>query len=315
MIYTITFTPALDYVIHTNKLVMGGTNRAASELIHFGGKGINVATMLHNLGRESVALGFVAGFTGRAIEDGLARQGLRTDFIHLDQGLTRINVKIKGDQETEINGQGPAISPTALSKLFAQLDNFRPEDVLVLAGSIPKSMPKAIYAEILQKLEPQGVKVVVDAIGELLVKTLPHRPFLIKPNLEELENVVDRKLDDIQSIEVAARSLQEQGARNVLVSLGAGGTLLIDEFAHVHRVHAPVGQVVDSVGAGDSTIAGFLDGYLDTHNYAYAVLEGTAAGSATAFSEGIALATTVSELIDQMNRAKGGPIRRSDSLG
>lgn len=300
MIYTVTFNPAIDYVVWLDRLEPGAINRARQEFIQFGGKGINVAVMLAHLGVESAALGFLAGFTGQAVERGLAEAGIRTDFIHLGQGFTRINVKIKGGEETELNGRGPAIPPGALEELFTRLDGLTAADILVLAGSIPASLPSDVYERILARLDGRGVRVVVDAEGELLCRVLAYRPFLIKPNNLELGAIFGRELHSDEALKECAGELQKRGARNVLVSLAGDGALLLDETGAFHRIAAPKGTVRNSVGAGDSMVAGFLAGWLRTGDYREALRLGTAAGSATAFSDGLAAREAVEELLRQV---------------
>ena len=297
MIYTVTFNPALDYVVRLSDLEPGGVNRTDSEDIQLGGKGINVSCVLGQLGFKSVALGFVAGFTGDAVETGLARRGVTTDFIHLPDGLTRINVKIKASTETEINGRGPAIPADALEELFRKLDVLDAGDLLVLAGSIPASLPSDVYQRILERLSPKGVLCAVDATGDLLVKVLPYRPFLIKPNNHELGEIFGRTLSTDAEIAECARLLQHKGARNVLVSMAGDGALLLDETGAVHRLAAFQGRVKNSVGAGDSMVAGFLAGWLEKEDYAWALRLGSACGSATAFSDGLATRAEIDALL------------------
>lgn len=299
MIYTVTFNPALDYVVRLPAFEPGAVNRTESEDIQLGGKGINVSCVLGQLGFKSVALGFVAGFTGEAVEAGLARRGVNADFIRLPEGLTRINVKIKASVETEINGQGPHIPAEALEELFQKLDRLAAGDVLVLAGSIPASLPSDIYQRILEQLAPKGVLCAVDATGELLVKVLPYRPFLIKPNNHELGEIFGRTLStDEESVE-CARLLQQKGARNVLVSMAGDGALLLDEGGNVHRLEAFKGKVKNSVGAGDSMVAGFVAGWLEKGDYAWALRLGSACGSATAFSDTLATRTEIESLLNR----------------
>ena len=297
MIYTVTFNPALDYVVRLSDLVPGDVNRTDSEDIQLGGKGINVSCVLGQLGFESVALGFVAGFTGEAVEAGLARRGVKSDFIRLPEGLTRINVKIKAGAETEINGRGPAISAEALEELFRKLDALAAGDVLVLAGSIPSSLPSDVYQRILEKLAPKGVLCAVDATGELLVKVLPYKPFLIKPNNHELGEIFGRTLHTDAEIVECARLLQQKGARNVLVSMAGDGALLLDETGGVHRLEAFRGKVKNSVGAGDSMVAGFVAGWLEKGDYDWALRLGSACGSATAFSDTLATRAEIDALL------------------
>lgn len=298
MIYTVTFNPALDYVVRTGGFQAGGINRTESEAIQYGGKGINVSTVLSGLGVENVALGFLAGFTGQALEDGLRKNGIRTDFIRLEEGLTRINVKIKAEQETEINGRGPVIPSQALEALFEKLDGLEKGDVLVLAGSIPASLPDDIYQRILARLDGRGILCVVDATRDLLCAVLPYRPFLIKPNNIELGEIFGRTLEGHEEILDCARQLQTRGARNVLVSMAGAGSLLLDETGGCHRLGVPQGRVRNSVGAGDSMVAGFLAGWLERGDYATAHRMGAAAGSATAFSDGLATREQVLALLN-----------------
>ena len=299
MIYTVTFNPALDYVVRLPAFAPGEVNRTESEDIQLGGKGINVSCVLGQLGVQSVALGFVAGFTGAALEEGLARRGVRADFIRLPEGLTRINVKIKASVETEINGQGPAIPAGALEELFRKLERLAAGDVLVLAGSIPASLPSDIYQRILERLAPKGVLCAVDATGELLVKVLPYKPFLIKPNNHELGEIFGRTLSTDEEIVECARLLQQKGARNVLVSMAGDGALLLDEGGNVHRLEAFKGKVKNSVGAGDSMVAGFVAGWLEKGDWAWALRLGSACGSATAFSDALATRAEIEALLDR----------------
>ena len=301
MIYTVTFNPAIDYVVRLDKpLEVGAVNRANGEDCVLGGKGINVSGVLAQLDCPSVALGFVAGETGAWLERGLAAQGLKTDFIHLEQGMTRINVKIKAGQETELNGAGPDIPESAVQQLEAQLDTLGEDDILILAGSIPKSLSQNTYERLLARLDGKGVRCVVDATRDLLVNVLPYRPFLIKPNNHELGEIVGRELTSDEEIIAAARSLQEKGARNVLVSMAGDGALLVDEQGQTHRIGCPKGKVVNSVGAGDSMVAGFVAGWMQTKSYAFALRLGTACGSATAFSLGLATKEKIDELMKQI---------------
>ncbi len=282
MIYTVTFNPAIDYVVRLDTpLEVGEVNRAKGEDCVLGGKGINVSGVLAELGCRNTALGFVAGETGAWLERGLAAQGITTDFIHLEQGMTRINVKIKAGQETELNGAGPDIPESAMEQLEAQLDKLAEGDILILAGSIPSSLPQTTYERLLARLEGHGVHTVVDATRDLLVNVLQYHPFLIKPNNHELGEIVGRTLTTDADITAAARTLQEKGARNVLVSMAGDGALLLDEKGEVHRIGTPKGKVVNSVGAGDSMVAGFVAGYLRSGSYLEALRLGTACGSAT----------------------------------
>ncbi len=300
MIYTVTFNPAIDYVVRVEEFSLGQVNRSNREEIQFGGKGINVSVMLNHLGTDSCALGFLAGFTGKAIEDDLHRMGIRTDFIHLSQGMTRINVKLKAKEETEINGQGPGISQADFQKLLEQVALLQPGDTLVLAGSIPQSLPDDVYERIIQSLAGKDIQVVVDATRDLLCNVLKYRPFLIKPNHIELGEIFDRTLHTDEEIRECASLLQQRGARNVLVSMAGDGAILLDETGAFHKIAAPKGKVKNSVGAGDSMVAGFLAGYLQSRDYETALRIGAAAGSATAFSEGLAQRDEVQALLDRM---------------
>lgn len=299
MIYTVTFNPAVDYVVKTDEIVVGAVNRACSEQIFFGGKGINVSLVLRELGIDSVALGFVAGFTGKAIEQGIAKLGIRTDFVWLDNGFSRINVKIKSGEETELNGQGPVIEKKDIDELYKKIDAISEGDTLVLAGSIPNSLPSSIYEDIMRSLEGRKVRVVVDATNELLMNVLKYKPFLIKPNNFELGEMfgVDLKTDE-EIIEYAFK-LKAMGASNVLVSMAKDGAILISENNQVHRCGVCSGIVKNSVGAGDSMVAGFIAG-CENGDYEYALKLGTATGGATAFSEGLATKELVDELLLQL---------------
>lgn len=288
MIYTVTFNPALDYVVKVENFQTGTINRVYQENIFFGGKGINVSTVLKELGMDSVALGFVAGFTGEAIENGVKNQGIATDFIHLPEGMSRINVKMKSQNETEINGQGPDIPKEAIEALFEKLDRLEEKDILILAGSIPSTLPEDIYQQIMARLADRKVKIVVDATKDLLLNVLQYHPFLIKPNNHELGEMFGVTLKTQEEIILYARKLQEKGAKNVLISMAGDGAILVTETGEVHPMGVPKGTVVNSVGAGDSMVAGFTAGYMTTGDYRHALKLGTACGSATAFSEGLA---------------------------
>ena len=297
MVYTVTFNPALDYVVHTDKLDIGMTNRAISEQLYFGGKGINVSFVLRELGVENVALGFVAGFTGEALERELSNRGIDTDFVYLHDGFTRINVKIKSEFETEINGCGPNIDDESIQKLYAKLDALCDGDILVLAGSIPKSLPENMYEEILERLSDKKIKTVVDATGDLLKNVLKYKPFLIKPNNFELSELFGRELLTHEEIIECAAQLQREGAQNVLVSMAGDGAILLDAEGKTHFCPAAKGKVKNSVGAGDSMVAGFIAGCVNG-DYEYALNLGTAAGGATAFSDGLADRKKIFELME-----------------
>lgn len=299
MIYTVTFNPAVDYVVHTGEMKPGSVNRSSGEEIYFGGKGINVSFILKELGVTSKALGFVAGFTGEAIEKGVESRGVETDFVHLKNGFSRINVKIKSDEETELNGQGPVIDDEAVQELFSKLDKLSEGDTLVLAGSIPNTLPKDIYERILAHLDGRGIRAVVDATGELLLRVMKYRPFLVKPNNFELGELFGVELEGTEQIAEYALKLNQMGARNVLVSMAEDGAVLIDENGGCHICGVCKGTVKNSVGAGDSMLAGFIAGIGDG-DYDYAMKLGTAAGGATAFSEGLAVREDIFELLKQL---------------
>lgn len=299
MIYTVTFNPAVDYIVHIKELASGAVNRSASEEIYFGGKGINVSLVLSQLGVKSKALGFVAGFTGEAIEKGIAEKGIETDFVHLANGFSRINVKIKSGEETELNGQGPDIDDKALDELFAKLDRLDPDDTLVLAGSIPSSLPSDIYERILKRLSGRNIRVVVDAAKALLLNVLKYKPFLIKPNNFELAEIFGVEINTTDDIIKYAGKLRDMGAVNVLVSMAGDGAVLIDENGKIHINGVCKGTVKNSVGAGDSMLAGFIAG-LGKGGYDYALKLGTASGGATAFSDGLAEKEMIYELLEQL---------------
>ncbi len=298
MIYTVTFNPAIDYVVQLEQgFSLGTVNRNSAEAFQFGGKGINVSNVLKNLGMDTTALGFVAGFTGLGLEQGLQKMGLATRFIHLIEGMTRINVKIKAGQETEINGMGPVITDADMAKLYAQLDEIAPNDMLVLSGSIPACLGSDTYEKIMAYLQDRQIPVTVDATGRLLMNVLKYRPFLIKPNNHELGEIFGTTPRTDTELMNCAKKLQAMGGRNVLISLAGNGALLLDENGIFHRTGCPKGAVVNSVGAGDSMVAGFLAGYLQTGDYSYALRLGTAAGSATAFSLGLATGQQIEQLM------------------
>ena len=300
MIYTVTFNPAIDYVVHFPQLRPGEINRNESEEFQFGGKGINVSNVLRTLGFDTVALGFVAGFIGEGFEKGLTQMGLKNDLIHVREGMTRINVKIKAAEETEINGIGPVITEADMEELYEKLDKIGPEDLLVLSGSIPKCLPGDTYERIMARLDGRGIPIAVDATRDLLVNVLKYHPFLIKPNNHELGEIFGRVLKTDEEIADCARKLQEMGGRNILVSMAGDGALLLDENGQVHRIGCPKGKVLNSVGAGDSMVAGFLAGWLGKGDYDYALKLGTATGSATAFSIGLAEKPLIDKLLETL---------------
>lgn len=288
MIYTVTFNPSLDYIVSVDNFELGMTNRTATELMLPGGKGINVSIVLKQLGLDNTALGFVAGFTGEDIVHRMENSGVHADFIRVEEGLSRINVKLKNIDGTEINGMGPEISSDKLQALLTQLDGLQEGDVLVLAGSIPKSMPTSIYSQIMKRLAERKILIVVDATGELLMNVLEYHPFLIKPNNHELGELFDVKITTKEQVVPYAKKLQEKGARNVLISMGGQGAVLVTEQGDVYQAEAPSGELKNSVGAGDSMVAGFLTGWLTKKDYEHAFRMGVSTGSASAFSENLA---------------------------
>ena len=302
MIYTVTFNPSLDYIVTVKDFKTGVVNRTTEEIIFPGGKGINVSMVLKNLGYESTALGFMAGFTGEAICNLLDKKGITTDFITVEKGVSRINVKLRSNEESEINGQGPEILDTDIQKLYSKLDTLGDGDTLVLAGSIPDVMPQSIYMDIMKHLEGKNIRIVVDATKDLLVNVLAYKPFLIKPNNHELGEIFGVEISDKDDVVMYAKKLQEKGARNVLVSMAGDGAVLVTEDGQEFRAEAPKGKVVNSVGAGDSMVAGFIAGYLSTKEYIEAFKMGVCTGSASAFSEELATKAEVEELLKQNQR-------------
>lgn len=301
MICTVTFNPSLDYIIHTDGLALGAVNRATYENIMAGGKGINVSIVLKNLGHDNCALGFVAGFTGDEIARQLDTLGVSCDFIRVEEGMSRINVKISSPEETEINGIGPAIEQRHIEALYARLDALSANDVLVISGSVPSMLPGDMYERIMARLEGRGVRIVVDATRDLLVNVLPYHPFLIKPNNHELGEIFGVKLATRDEVVPYARKLQERGARNVLISMAGEGAVLVAEDGTVHESPAPRGSVVNSVGAGDSMVAGFVAGFMESDgSYEQAFRMGVCTGSASAFSMGLASRPAVEELLARL---------------
>lgn len=305
MIYTVTFNPSLDYVIGVEHLMLGGINRTTHEEIYPGGKGNNVAVVLSNLGVRSKALGFVAGFTGKQLEEMLQEYGCYTDFIWLDEGVTRINVKISSDEESEINGQGPLITEQAIEELYEKLDQMANGDILVLAGSIPNTLPEDIYERIMARLSGKGIHFVVDATKDLLLNVLKYHPFLIKPNNHELGEMFHTELRTDEEIIEYAKKLQEMGAENVLVSMAGDGAILLTEKGEVHKGLPPKGTVKNSVGAGDSMVAGFLTGYLNTGDYQKAFELGITTGSASAFVYWLATREEIEALLNRPSSEYG----------
>lgn len=302
MIYTVSFNPSLDYIVSVSGFEIGKTNRTTKEQMLAGGKGINVSTVLSNLGIENVALGFIAGFTGQELKRMADEQGLHTDFIELTQGVTRINVKLKDFDGTEVNGMGPDITPEAVEQLMNQVRKLEKGDVLVLAGSIPTSMTNTIYRDIMEELAPKGIHFVVDATKKLLLNVLEFHPFLIKPNNHELGEIFGVELLTRESVIPYAKKLQEMGARNVLVSMAGEGAVLVDENGQVYMLSAPKGELVNAVGAGDSMVAGFLAGWEERRDYEYAFKMGVAAGSASAFSELLATKEEIFEVFKRIEK-------------
>lgn len=300
MIYTVTFNPSLDYIVTVEDFRLGKTNRTKSERIVPGGKGINVSIVLRNLGVSNTALGFVAGFTGDEIVQELERLGIDSDFVKVGQGLSRINVKFKNIESTEINGAGPYINAEEVQALMTRLDILKPGDMLVLAGSIPGSLPDDMYRKIIQKMQSKDVMTVVDATGDLLLKVLEYHPFLIKPNVQELEELFGAEMKNKQDVLTCARRLQEMGAQNVLISMGGDGALLCSTDGEILEAVAPKGAVVNTVGAGDSMVAGFLAEWFNSGDYERAFYMGIAAGSASAFSDELATKDEIMALYEAM---------------
>ena len=298
MIYTVTFNPSLDYIVSVDHFTCGIVNRTKDEIIFPGGKGINVSMVLKNLGFENTAFGFLAGFTGDRIEELLEEKGVRADFIKVEKGISRINVKLRSDKETEINGQGPAIEGADIERLYEKLDELQDGDILVLAGSIPDVMPGSMYMDIMKHLQEKKLKIVVDATKDLLVNVLQYHPFLIKPNNHELGEIFGVKIESKEDVVTYAKKMQEKGARNVLVSMAGEGAVLVAEDGNIFKAEAPKGKVVNSVGAGDSMVAGFLEGYLENGTYEKAFQMGVCTGSASAFSEELATKAEVTALLD-----------------
>lgn len=305
MIMTVTFNPSLDYIVSVDDFRTGQVNRTTRELLFPGGKGLNVSMVLKNLGMDSVAVGFTAGFTGRAIEQMMESRGIDTSFIEVEEGISRINVKLRSREETEINGMGPAISAENIDELYKKLDALSRDDILVLAGSIPSVMPESMYMDIMKYLKGRGVRIIVDATRDLLVNVLPLHPFLIKPNNHELGEIFGARLETKEEVIPYARKMQEKGAENVLISMAGQGALLIDGDGRVTESDPPKGKVRNSVGAGDSMVAGFIYGYLTSGgDFERAFYTGLCTGSASAFSDDLATRPEVVSLLDQLG--KGG---------
>ncbi|MBU3104776.1 1-phosphofructokinase [Clostridium gasigenes] len=297
MIYTITFNPALDYIVRVDDFKLGSVNRTSYEEIYAGGKGINVSIVLNNLGVESKVLGYIAGFTGAEIERKVKEFGCDSDFIKLHNGMSRINVKLKSSEESEINGQGPQVNNESLEELYKKLDFLKEDDILVLAGSIPSTLPKDIYESIMKRLDGRKIKFVVDATGDLLLNVLNYKPFLIKPNHHELAELFNVEIKNEDEIIHYAKKLKEMGARNVLISMAGDGAIFVTETGEVLKSAVPKGKVRNSVGAGDSMVGGFIAGYLKHNKLEEAFKMGVATGSASAFSDGLATKDKVEKLL------------------
>lgn len=300
MIYTVTFNPSLDYIVAVDDLKLGATNRTSYEQMLAGGKGINVSYVLKNLGVDSTALGFMAGFVGKEIRRRIQEEGIHADFLMLDEGVSRINVKIRNIDGTEINGMGPDIPKDKVDELMKKIHTLKQGDMLILAGSIPKSMPDTIYMDIMAQLQDKGIDIVVDATGDLLMKVLPYHPFLVKPNNHELGEIFGVELKDRESVIPYAKKMQEMGAANVLVSMAGEGAVLAAANGKVYLAPAPKGKLVNGVGAGDSMVAGFLAGWLKEKDYRHAFHMGIATGSASAFSEYLATREQIEEVYRQV---------------
>ena len=306
MIYTVTFNPSLDYIVSVKDFKLGLTNRTDSELMLPGGKGINVSIVLKNLGIDNTALGFVAGFTGEEVVKRLEKFGVKNGFLEIPEGFTRINVKLKSIDGTEINGQGPSISEEKIEQLMTRLDEMGEGDVLFLSGSIPASMPDDTYQKIMERLKDKGVLISVDATQELLLKVLPYHPFLIKPNNHELGEIFGVELRTRESVVPYGKKLQEMGAENVLISMAGEGAVLIASDGQVYDAPAPKGILKNGVGAGDSMVAGFMAGWLERKEYRHAFHMGVAAGSASAFSEQLAVKEEIDQVYEQVVKTAGG---------
>ncbi|MDD6857324.1 MAG: 1-phosphofructokinase [Lachnospiraceae bacterium] len=304
MIYTVTFNPSLDYIVSVDKFATGKVNRTGDEKIFAGGKGVNVSIVLKNLGYENTALGYTAGFTGNEIERILQEKGISTRFKNVTTGISRINVKLKSDEETEINGQGPAITTEDVEALYDRLDtDLKEGDILVLAGSIPDVMSQETYSNIMKRLENKNINIIVDATKDLLVNVLKYHPFLIKPNNHELGEIVGAEINTREEACMYAKKLQEMGAKNVLVSMAGEGAVLVTETGEEYQSEPPKGKVVNSVGAGDSMVAGFIAGYLKNHSYEEAFKMGLCTGSASAFSQELATKDEVEFLMKDFERS------------
>ncbi|WP_270771367.1 1-phosphofructokinase [Intestinibacter bartlettii] len=304
MIYTVTLNPSIDYVIKVDKLTTGNINRVNEEHVYPGGKGINVTRILKSLDNDNIALGFVSGFTGDYIINSLQELNLKSDFIKVKEGFTRINVKVKSEEETEINGQGPKISEEELNQFYKVIDKLVDGDILILSGSIPSCLDERLYESIMKKVEDRDIKVIVDATKNLLLNVLKYKPFLIKPNNHELAEMFNVELNSTEDVVFYARKLKEMGAQNVLISMGKDGALLVTENDEVFASSVAKGEVVNSVGAGDSMVAGFIAGYLKSNSYEEALRLGAASGGATAFSSDLATREFIDTLVDEIKIEK-----------
>lgn len=296
MIYTVTLNPSLDYIAECKDFTLGATNRTSSEIIYPGGKGINVSIVLSNLGDRTTALGFLAGFTGEHIDSLIKDMGISSRMIRLNEGMSRINLKLKSKEETELNGMGPKISIIDIAHLYQKLESITEDDILVLAGSIPPSVSEGLYSDIMERLKEKKIKIVVDATKDLLMNVLDKKPFLIKPNIHELGELFNVKLDSADEALTYALKLKEMGAVNVIISMGKDGAMMVDEYGKSYTMNSPEGKLVNSVGAGDSLVAGFLHKYLETGNYEEAFRYGVCTGSASAFSSALATKEEVEKL-------------------
>ena len=304
MIYTVTLNPSIDYVIKVDKLTTGNINRVNEEHVYPGGKGINVTRILKSLDNDNIALGFVSGFTGDYIINSLQELNLKSDFIKVKEGFTRINVKVKSEEETEINGQGPKISEEELNQFYKVIDKLVDGDILILSGSIPSCLDERLYESIMKKVEDRDIKVIVDATKNLLLNVLKYKPFLIKPNNHELAEMFNVELNSTEDVVFYARKLKEMGAQNVLISMGKDGALLVTENDEVFASSVAKGEVINSVGAGDSMVAGFIAGYLKSNSYKEALRLGAASGGATAFSSDLATREFIDKLVDEIKIEK-----------
>lgn len=300
MIYTVTLNPSIDYIVKLKELQIGSVNRTTEEYVYPGGKGINVSLILKELGYKSIALGFISGFTGTYIDICLKEKGLETNFINIENGFSRINMKIKSNKETEINGQGPCIEKQDIESFLKEIDEIKDGDILVLAGSIPAKLGEDFYKNIIKRLSNKNIKIIVDATKDLLLNVLEYKPFLIKPNNHELEEIFNVKLRSKEEIAFYAKKLREKGARNVLVSMGKDGALIVTENDEIFTSNVPGGTVKNSVGAGDSMVAGFIAGYIKSNDFKEALKLGAASGSATAFCYDLATKEDIKKLQDEI---------------